>query len=119
VNNGSDPDSAVAVRAAEWIRRKQRADIDYRQLADGFPLTQEGARRGAQILAPLGEPLAIECVDKRSDEFGITTYRFHVTFESGKIRFDFGLFADGKINQLSFSPLPGEHSPLNRLIPDI
>jgi hypothetical protein len=103
----------------EWIRRQQGGDIDYAQLADRFPMTPEDAQRIALTLAPLGEPLEIDYIDLRSTENGITTYRFNVRFKSGKVRFDFGLLADGKINQLSIRPLPGEQTPINTLIPDV
>jgi hypothetical protein len=111
-------DSGVVKRALEWIRRRQVGDIDYAQLADRFPMTPEDARRSASALAPLGEPLEVDYVDFRSTVDGITSYRFDARFTSGKVRFDFGLLADGKINQLSFMPLPGEQTPINSLIPD-
>ena len=38
--SSSVPDSQIVARATEWIRRQQNAQIDYAQLADGFPMTE-------------------------------------------------------------------------------
>lgn len=99
---GEDPD--VTARAAECIQRKQSDDTD------------ERARFVSEMLGPLGPPLELEHIARHTDERGITTHRYHVTFKSGKVIFDFGLFPDGKINQSAFRPLPGEPSPLGALV---
>lgn len=55
MKNNSDDFRAVALivaRAAERIRRQQHADVDYSQLSDGFPLTDEKAKLRAGRLGP-------------------------------------------------------------------
>jgi hypothetical protein len=112
-----DPAPELVARATEWIRRLQDADIDYAQLVDGFPLTDENARMGSVVLAPLGEPLRIAYLDQRTQPFDVTIHRFRVTFRSGNVAFEFGLSSAGMINQFGFKPLPGEPSPLHDVLP--
>jgi hypothetical protein len=71
VSDGSSACNPLIVkRAAEWIRRLQNAAIDSTQLGDHHPLTQEIAKRGAQILGPLGEPVKLGYIDHSTNHAG-------------------------------------------------
>ncbi|MGH7661980.1 MAG: hypothetical protein ACRENA_13840 [Vulcanimicrobiaceae bacterium] len=107
-DKSSNDDANIISLAKEWVRRSQLADIDYSQLRDGFPMTAESARRMSKIVAPLGEPSDFKVVNRKTNKLGITQYHFHVSFACGTIWFVLGAGADGKINQLSFKPIPGE-----------
>lgn len=109
-------DDTISALAKEWVKRCQLADIDYSQLRDGFTMNETTARRWSQLTAPLGEPSDFKIVGRATNSRGITNYNFHITFACGTIWFVLGIDAAGKINQLSFKPIPGEAGPFQSLM---
>jgi CubicO group peptidase (beta-lactamase class C family) len=93
----------IMQRAAEWLGRLARLDIDRTQLTPQFSqyLTDQVViRADLKGLGPVQSLVPIESFQRSGD----TVYVFDVKFLHGALRYEFALTPDGKIDGLLFKP---------------
>jgi hypothetical protein len=78
------------------------SDIDESKLREGFPLPRE---LGAVMLRLLGEPTSLTFIASQTNDGGITTNRFRVTFQP-EMEYWLGFRKDGKLNSFGIKPRP-------------
>lgn len=95
--------SSITQRAASWIGRLQRLDIDRTELTPAFSKylsDQVVIRAGLKSEGPLESIVPVESYDRSGD----TVYVFDIRFRGGWMRYEFALAADGKVDGLLLQP---------------
>lgn len=95
--------NVITTRAAEWLGRLARLDIDRTQLTPAFSqyLTDPVVHRADfASFGPVRSLVPVESYQRSGD----TVYVFDVKFRHGAYRFDFALTPDGKIDGLFLQP---------------
>jgi|SRR5579884_168785 len=95
--------NTIMDRAAEWLGRLARVDIDRTQLTTSFSqyLSDQVVHRADfAAFGPLVSLVPAESYQRAAD----TVYVFDVKFRKGAYRFDFTLAPDGKIDGLFLEP---------------
>jgi hypothetical protein len=95
-----NPDLEATAR--EWLRCFQTGDIDESKLTEGFPRPEE---HGSVMLKLLGEPTSLDFIGSGTNDGGITTNRFRVTFQP-EMEYWLGFTKDGKLNSFGIKPRP-------------
>jgi hypothetical protein len=93
----------ITTRAAEWLGRLARVDVDRTQLTTAFGqyLSDQVVHRAD--VASFGGVLSLVPVESYQRS-GDTVYVFDVKFRRGAYRFNFTLAPDGKIDGLFLQP---------------
>ncbi|HEV3155488.1 MAG TPA: serine hydrolase domain-containing protein [Candidatus Baltobacteraceae bacterium] len=95
-------ENVIMTRAAEWLGRLARIDIDRTQLTPAFSqyLTDQLVEQtNLRAMGPVLSLVPIESFERSGD----TVYVFDVRFRRGALRYQFALSPDGKIDGLQFA----------------
>jgi CubicO group peptidase (beta-lactamase class C family) len=95
--------STITQRAAEWLGRLQRVDIDRTQLTPSFSQYLSDQLVHQADFAEYGPVLSVVPVESYQQS-GDTVYVFDVRFRRGSYRFHFTLAPDAKVDGLFFEP---------------
>ncbi len=109
-------DPAITARVQDWLRRVSTGEIDRSQLSDSFSsfFTAKMAAETKNDFAKLGTPTTL-VFRRRSEERGVTTYTYAVTYPSATVIVQVGFDGQGKIDGFGYglaappsaSPSPG------------
>lgn len=100
-SSAANPDLEATAR--EWLRCFQTGNIDESKVTEGFP--GPPSELGSVMLRLLGEPTALDFVASQTNDLGITTNRFRVTFQP-VLEYLLGFTKDGKLNKFAISARP-------------
>jgi hypothetical protein len=95
--------TTITQRAAEWLGRLQRVDIDRTQLTTDFSQYLSDQLVQQADFAVYGPALSLVPVESYQQS-GDTVYVFDVKFRRGSYRFHFTLAPDAKIDGLFLEP---------------